>query len=308
MDKLNLVLRPKHKDKDSTYKPIKIAILDTGVSDSHGDSVKDYKDFVNPENDDWQDTTGHGTNAIRLIQKIYNIAQIYVGRVFQSSTATDKTPILMAEAVRHAKDDWDVDIIVMPSGFREPNEELGKAINEARNANILIFAAASNYGNVVDIAFPGRLYIDLKLFCMFSTDANIRANSNFNPSASSKARNSFAILGENVKLLETDKPLSGTSYATMIGAAVAGRILDFSRQKDSRERIRLIDKIHTVEGMSAIFERMVEGAFDNGYHCMAPWKLLPSGVKNEDSQTQRIHERKYICETISRALEEMHRR
>ena len=223
MDKLNLVLRPKHKDKDSTYKPIKIAILDTGVSDSHGDSVKDYKDFVNPENDDWQDTTGHGTNAIRLIQKIYNIAQIYVGRVFQSSTATEKTPILMAEAVRHAKDDWNVDIIVMPSGFREPNEELGKAINEARNANILIFAAASNYGNVVDIAFPGRLYIDLKLFCMFSTDANIRANSNFNPSASSKARNSFAILGENVKLLETDKPLSGTSYATMIGAAVAGR-------------------------------------------------------------------------------------
>jgi hypothetical protein len=287
---------------------VKIAILDTGVSEDYADSVKGYKDFVSRDDDDWQDNTGHGTSAVRLIQRVYRMAEVYVGRVFEGPRATDKTATLMAEAIRHAKNTWKVDITVMPSGFRSEVSEMEKAIDEARNAHILSFAAASNYGNVVDIAFPGRLYIDLKLLCMFSTDPNVRALPSFNPSVLSKARYSFAILGENVRLPTLEKPLSGTSFAAMIGGAVAGRILDFSRHKDNRERIRRIDKLHTVEGMSAVFERMVEGAVDNGYHCMAPWKILPPEIKGEEPIPKRLRERAHICETISRALEDMHRR
>jgi hypothetical protein len=213
----------------------------------------------------------------------------------------------MAEAIRHAKNTWKVDIIIMPSGFKSEDIDIEKAIDEARNSHILIFAAASNYGNVVDIAFPGRLYIDLKLLCMFSTNSNVRAPSSFNPSVSSKARYSFAILGEDVRLPNQEKLVSGTSFATMIGGAVAGRILDFSRHEDNRGRIRRVDKLHTVEGMSAVFETMVGGAVDNGYHCMAPWKILPPENKGEESGPKRLRERAYICETISRALEAMHK-
>jgi subtilisin family serine protease len=289
---------------------VRIAILDSGVSIDYADSVKGYKDFVSrdDDDDDWQDNTGHGTSAVRLIHKVYHLAEIYVGRVFEGPRATDKTATLMAEAIRHAKNTWKVDIVVMPSGFWSEDIEMEKAIDEARHDHILIFAAASNYGNVVDIAFPGRLYIDLKLFCMFSTDPNVRALPTFNPSVLSKARYSFAILGENVGLPNMEGLLSGTSFATMIGGAVAGRILDFSRHKDNRERIRRTDKLYTVEGMSAVFERMVEGAVDNGYHCIAPWKILSPEVKDEAPTPKRLRERAYICETISRALEDMRRR
>lgn len=288
---------------------MKVAILDTGVSGDYGEQVKDFKDFVNKEEEDCSDSTAHGTHAFLLVQKIYHMAEIYVGKVFAGPHATDETVTLMAEAVNHARNTWHVDIIIMPSGFRSEDIELEKAIDEARQANILIFAAASNYGNVVDIAFPGRLYIDLKLFCMFSTNSSVRAHPKFNPSVLAKARYSFAILGEEVRIPTQDKLVSGTSYATVIGGAVAARILDFARHSDNRDRIRNRDKLTKVEGMSAVFETMVGSAVDNGYHCLAPWKILPSQIRGEEAgPKRRLRERAHICETISRALEDMYKR
>jgi hypothetical protein len=214
----------------------------------------------------------------------------------------------MADAVLHSKNSWNVNIIIMPSGFRSEDSNLENAIDEAQHAGVLIFAAASNYGNAMDIASPGRLYIDLKLFCMFSTDANVRAHPKFNPSVLSKARYSFAILGEEVKIPKQENLVSGTSYATVIGGAVAARILDFARHTDNRGRIRKAEKLKTVEGMSAVFETMVGSAVDNGYHCLAPWKILPNEIRGETSGPKRLRDRAAICETISRALADMHRR
>ena len=70
----------------------------------------------------------------------------------------------MAEAIHHARNTWKVNIIVMPSGFRLEDNKLEKAIDEARHENILIFAAASNYGNIVNIAFLDRLYIHINFY------------------------------------------------------------------------------------------------------------------------------------------------
>lgn len=91
----------------------------------------------------------------------------------------------------------------------------------------------------------------------------------------------------------------------MIAVGVTARILDFSRQKEIRESIRRIEKLRTVEGMSAVFERMVKGAVDNGYHCMAPWVILPPAVRGEDQPSERVRGRPHVCETISRALEDL---
>ncbi|KAF1352466.1 hypothetical protein BDV97DRAFT_269935, partial [Delphinella strobiligena] len=98
--------------------------------------------------DELRDETGHGSNAIQLIQKVYNMAEIYGGRVFENSRASDNTASLMAEAIRYAKKTWMVDIIVMPSGFQSEDSEMEKAIEEAHHAHILIFTAASNHGNI----------------------------------------------------------------------------------------------------------------------------------------------------------------
>lgn len=176
------------------------------------------------------------------------------------------------------------------------------AIDEAGRDSILIFAAASNSGNLGGVAFPGKLYMYNKLLCMFSTDANARCSS-FNPSACPGARYSFAVFGEKVFVPPINELLSGTSYATMIGAAIAGRILDFSRHSDVWDKIRNIDCLNRVEGMSAVFAIMANGAVDNMYHCITPWKILPPEVADENPEAKRVRERNYVRETISRALE-----
>lgn len=99
--------------------------------------------------------------------------------------------------------------------------------------------------------------------------------------------------------------VSVTSYSAVIGAALAVRILDFSRQPLARQDIRGAADLSRVEGMSAVFACMVRGAVDNGYHCITPWKIMPSldrvdGVKGKEAQ------RAHICETISRALKNMY--
>lgn len=179
---------------------MKIAILDTGISENYAEYVHDYKDFTSGKDDLYQDIPGHGTNACRLIAQVYSQAEIYVGRVFEHSDAGDMTATVMTEAIRYAKDVWEVDLIVMLSGFQQEYRDMEKAIDEARNANILTFAAPSNYGNILPIAFPGRLYKDLKLLCMFSTNAAVLASPEFNPSALKDARYNFAILGEEITI------------------------------------------------------------------------------------------------------------
>ncbi|RAH79509.1 subtilisin-like protein [Aspergillus japonicus CBS 114.51] len=310
LDELNYVLRAKPKEKGNIYQPIKVAIIDTGVDENLTQSIKGYKDFVTGQEEHLQDSTGHGTSAIYLVQKVYHMAEIYVARVFQTSQATANTLALMAQAIRHAKNEWKANILIIPSGFQSDDSDLEKAIDEARSDHILIFAAASNYSNFADIAFPGRLYLNLKLLCMFSTDASIRASPSFNPSALDRARYNFAILGENITHPLVSKPLSGTSFSTVIGAGVAARLLDFSRQLGIQDRIRRIDRLSTVEGMSEVFNKMSKEAVDNGYHCIAPWKILPPelDVDDQDPAAKRLRQRTDICETISRALETIYGR
>lgn len=198
-------------------------------------------------------------------------------------------------------------VVVLASGFASTHPEVTRAIEAANGAGILTFAAASNYGNLAEIVFPGRLYTSYKVMCMFATDPSSRSSPLFNPSASRAARYSFAVLGENVSLPRVDGLLSGTSYATMIGAAVAARILDFARHKDVRAKLRCAESLKTVEGMSAVFALMARGAVDNGYHCLSPWKLIPLEIgEEEEAAVRRTRVRQHICESISRALEYMY--
>jgi hypothetical protein len=184
----------------------------------------------------------------------------------------------------------------MPSGFAQHNEKMYSAIMEAIYARILVFAAASNYGNLASVAFPAHLYTVSKVFCMFSTTAEVKASPWFNPTAIRKGNYNFAILGHNVILPPLKEPVEGTSVSTMIGAALAARILDFSRHPDTRAHIKDADHLKEVEGMSEVFAEMVDDP-DNGYHCMAPWKLLPEIADRQISEA-RIE----ISRRISNAL------
>lgn len=187
------------------------------------------------------------------------------------------------------------------SGFRNGNTPLELAIDEARDAGILQFAAALSCGNTEDIAFPARTYTDLKLFCMFSTKPNVIDASAFNPPPDAHAKHSFAILGENIELHGTDgiRSISGTSYSAMIGAAVAGLFLEFVRHPDTQGRIEHASRLSTVAGMSAVFNEMATLG-GNGLDCIAPWKILPVHLRDEQVNIEAARED--IITTINRAL------
>jgi hypothetical protein len=73
------------KSTDRTYRPVKIAVLDTGLgSDQRFDKVP-YRDFVNPEHKGRVNTTLHGAVSVDLIWQAYSDAVVYVGRAFKDN-------------------------------------------------------------------------------------------------------------------------------------------------------------------------------------------------------------------------------
>ncbi|KAF2849634.1 hypothetical protein T440DRAFT_479816 [Plenodomus tracheiphilus IPT5] len=310
LDDLNYVLQIKTKRRDEHSKPIRVAILDTGVDEFYYQndlrstkSIKAYKDFVSANDSMRQDGTGHGTTCIRLLQKVYEHVEIHVGRVFEGSSATEFTKPLMKQAIEHATckvKGWGVDVICLPSGFETEYIPITEAIAAAKFAKVLIFAAASNYGNTASIFFPAWRFRWADLFCLFSTTASAKPTSAFNPAPMDDAYN-FAILGEDIRLAD-GKPLDGTSFSTIIAAGVAAQIIDFSLRPDTRGKIHNKEVLRQVDGMSAVFERM--STRENKYHCLTPWTLL-NGMTPQEFDTEEI--RTAICHTISEALRNRHK-
>jgi subtilisin family serine protease len=101
LDNLSYVLKFPGPNRDDNCPPVKVAILDTGVFQSYfSNSIKDYRDFVSGINDERQDGTGHGTSCLQLLLSIYEDAEVYIGRVFESDKANDDTSSLMAKVCR----------------------------------------------------------------------------------------------------------------------------------------------------------------------------------------------------------------
>ena len=83
--------RKRLKVTDDTYKPVKVAILDTGLEPDHNmaDRIQ-YEDFVDRSQKSRKDNTSHGTISVDLILKVYVEAELFVARVFETDQ-TDET-------------------------------------------------------------------------------------------------------------------------------------------------------------------------------------------------------------------------
>ncbi|KAH7460575.1 hypothetical protein FOMA001_g19520 [Fusarium oxysporum f. sp. matthiolae] len=317
LDQLNEVLSCLPNEIDQTYKKVRVAVIDTGINgnDSYANHIRGYRDFVTNRDDLKQDNTGHGTNSVKLIFKVYAEAEVYVARVFESDEANDDTQDLMLEvsnrgqeiredrsltgsqAIEHAKNVWHVDVISIASGFERDHALMRKAIKRAASDGTLVFAAASNYGNIRQVTFPARMQ---DVICVYCTDGRAKVSQSINPAAQTTKSKNFAILGEGVSVpASIGEQVTGTSVATSIAAGLAGRLLDFSRQKDCRQRIRCIGNLASVEGISAVFSHMAKGAEDYRYNCVVPGRLL----QHLDEGEGRAMKRARICERLSNALE-----
>lgn len=299
LDNLNAILSSMPDEVDQTYKRVRVVVIDTGIdgTDPYAKHIRDYKDFVSKKDDVKQDKTGHGTNSVKLIFKVYAQAEVYVARVFESNHANDDTQDLMLEAIQHAKDVWKADVITIASGFEKDHANMRKAIKRVASDGTLVFAAASNYGNIRQVTFPARMQ---DVVCMYCTDGRAKVSPSINPAPQTSKSKNFAILGEGVMVPPSiGQRLTGTSVATSIAAGLAGRLLDFSRQIDGQQRIRCVGNLASVEGISAVFSHMAKGAQDYKYNCVVPGRLL----QHLDDDLERKVKRKRICETLSGALE-----
>ncbi|KAH8586929.1 hypothetical protein B0O99DRAFT_527736 [Bisporella sp. PMI_857] len=229
----------------SPSQPVKIAILDTGIDRDHYAfearevNLKEMRNCYNESQKKVPDRNGHGTFVTSLILDYAPDAELYVVKVADKENLRPDAKIVV-NAINHAVDKWDVDIISMSFGWPSSNFEgydaLEAAIGKAYSKKVLMFAAAANSGGRLGRAYPAS---SSEVICVHSTDTYGGA-SNFSPTAEPNSIN-IATVGEWVQsawpmLLCGDKSnpkcvesRSGTSYATPIIAGIAAFLLQYAR-------------------------------------------------------------------------------
>ncbi|GJN85885.1 hypothetical protein PLIIFM63780_009459 [Purpureocillium lilacinum] len=271
---------------------VKVAVIDTGIDLSHPEFQAVLKsgqldpgiDLVD-QGKTISDEDGHGTHTAPY-------AKLYPMRVFRTSTREASTPGLIKQAIFHAIETWDVDIISMSFAFEQEEVAIKEALYHAKSKvsqkNVLMFAAASNNRSlrVEPIGYPARA-MD-RVICVNSSTVDMKRSS-FSPKGIPGQPN-LSVVGENVDAAwpvsgagETQmsrRRMSGTSCATPIVAGIAAMILDFAK-KDLPE-LRSLPKWDAMKGelwdtygMRSVLKKcMTDKTRDESYSFIKPWRLL----------------------------------
>ncbi len=144
-----------------TGKDIKIAVIDSGITDKHPDvkPVGGYNTLDGQDVNAWHiDEKGHGTHVAGIINAVNNTigvvggapqAQVYSVKVFPGGYISD-----LVEAV-----EWcirnNMDIINMSLGAPNPSQVLAQVVRDAYDRGITCIAAAGN--DKTRVAYPAAL-------------------------------------------------------------------------------------------------------------------------------------------------------
>ncbi|KAJ6447116.1 subtilase family domain-containing protein [Purpureocillium lavendulum] len=278
---------------------VKVAVIDTGIDLDHPDFQAVLKsgqldlgiDLVD-RGERISDLDGHGTHVCHTLLQTAPYVKLYPMRVFRTSKREDCTPNLIKQAIYHAIEIWDVDIISMSFAFEEEEADIKEALRNAKSKasdkNALMFAAASNNRalRINPVGYPARAIN--RVICVNSSTVHDRP-SDFSPEGQPGQPNLSAV-GENVEAAwpvsgdagdeTTRKRMSGTSCATPIVAGIAAMVLDFAK-KDGPELRSLRDwdvkkgELWETLGMISVLKRcMTAGKDDRSYNFLKPWRLL----------------------------------
>ena len=85
-------LRPDDDGEAPDTKPVRIAVMDSGLSISHPAYENDnYQDFTTNSKAPNAVDVKHGTDTVDLILKVFEPAELYIARVFQDKDANEQT-------------------------------------------------------------------------------------------------------------------------------------------------------------------------------------------------------------------------
>jgi subtilisin family serine protease len=207
---------------------IKVAILDTGIQYDHPDLKANIKGGVNfagwtRDNNTnpkyWTDKNGHGTHVAGIVAAVDNEigvvgvapeAHLYAVKVLNDAGSGYYSDIVQGI-------EWSIknemQIISMSLGGTSDSQALRDACDKAKEAGIVLIAAAGNSGDgdpeTDNVLYPAKYD---SVIAVAATDS-----SDIVPSWSSDG-NSVDVAAPGVSILSTYK---GSSYATMSGTSMA---------------------------------------------------------------------------------------
>lgn len=199
----------------NTADPVKVGIIDTGISKDHPDLKNNIKGGVNTINPrkSWNDDNGHGSHVAGIVGALNNAigvigigpaVDLYAIKVLGASGSGYLSDVI--EGLQWAVVNG-MQVVNMSLGTTSDVQSLRDAVIAAKNAGIIIVAAAGNSGSSVifPAAYPETIAVS-------ATDQNnvIASWSNRGPEVD--------LAAPGVSIYSTYK---GTGYTTLSGTSMA---------------------------------------------------------------------------------------
>ncbi len=199
----------------NTADSVKVGIIDTGISNSHPDLAANVKGGVNTINPrkSWNDDNGHGSHVAGIVAALNNTvgvvgvgpkADLYAIKALNTNGSGYLSDII--EGIQWAVDNQ-TQVINMSLGTSSNIQSFHDAVIAARNAGVVIVAAAGNSGG--SVLFPAAYP---EVIAVSAIDQN-------NVIATWSSRGSEVDLAApGVSIYSSYK---GTGYATLSGTSMA---------------------------------------------------------------------------------------
>jgi len=205
----------------NTADPIKVGIIDTGISNTHPDLLDNIKGGVNTINSrkSWNDDNGHGSHVAGIVAGLDNTigvigvgpaADLYAIKVLDRNGSGYLSDVI--EGIQWAIAN-NMHVVNMSLGTTSNITSFHDAVTVAKNAGIVVVAAAGNSGSSADgsstVIYPAAYPETIAVSATDSTDT-IASWSSRGPEVD--------LAAPGVDIYSTYK---GTGYATLSGTSMA---------------------------------------------------------------------------------------
>jgi len=220
---------------------VTVAVLDTGCDLEHEDLCDSFVPGYNfvDDNNSPVDKNGHGTHVAGTIAASDNNKGIVgiapMAKIMPIKCLDDNGSgrgLWISKAIRYAADNG-ADIISMSLGMGRTSHSIESSLDYAKSKGCLVFCAAGNAGNHVDIMYPASSTLTVSIGAI---DKNLNI-CNFSCSGETL---DFLAPGQDIISCtpnNTYSKTSGTSMATPYASACAALLLSLRNKKFTQEQI-----------------------------------------------------------------------